>query len=73
MPLFPDFRVLNLNIGKDVNSSCSTSTDNKQNSLSYEDWLYGLEKTLQNCIKKELQDNKGNYYIPVDFQRKKIS
>ena len=48
MPLFPDFRQLNLE-----------STPSSQNSLTYEDWLDGLEKTLENSVRKELQDNKG--------------
>lgn len=31
----------------------------KQIDLSYEDWLDGLEKTLENSIKKEMHDDKG--------------
>ena len=48
MPLFPDFRELNFE-----------STPSSQNSLTYEEWLDGLEKTLENSVSKELQDNKG--------------
>lgn len=47
------------------NNESSTSTTNqaskiKNIDLSYEDWLDGLEKTLENSIKKELHDDKGS-------------
>lgn len=49
MPIFPDFRQLTKH-----------SSEKKENILlSYEDWLDGLEKTLDNSVKKEFHDDKG--------------
>lgn len=49
MPIFPDFRELTKH-----------SSAKKENSwLSYEDWLDGLVKTLDNSVKKEFHEDKG--------------
>lgn len=56
IPIYPDFRELNCNNRADTK-------DASRASLSYEDWLDCLEKTLDNSVKKELQDDKDVFII----------
>lgn len=48
MPVFPD-----------LNSLTSGAQEPIPIEISFEDWLDGLEKTLENSVKKELHDDKG--------------
>lgn len=65
LPLFPNLKELTDMRSEDKESSSrmeealSNEKKRKQIDLSYYDWLDGLEKTLENSIKKELHDDKG--------------
>lgn len=65
LPLFPNLAELT-NLAKEQPKESKESeekalseTKRKHIELSYDDWLDGLEKTLENSIKKELHDDKG--------------
>ena len=53
LPVFPEFKELCR--GNDETSE--ESAPKREIKLSYEDWIDGLEKTLENSVKKELQDD----------------
>lgn len=72
LPLFPDLKYLSRlststsessNESPAVSRSVSDDTQRKKIALSYEDWLDGLEKTLENSVKQELQDDKDVFII----------
>ena len=56
LPIFPDFKEMSRASEEAVKSE---EASKREINLSYEDWIDGLEKTLENCVKKELQDDKG--------------
>ena len=49
MPVFPDLCSLTL----------ENQSETKSMEISFDDWLDGLEKTLENSVKKELHEDKG--------------
>jgi E3 ubiquitin-protein ligase UBR2 len=69
LPIFPDLRFLskaNIETSPEAADNMShLDSHRKHNTLSYEDWLECLEKTLENSVKKELQDDKGNFKFKV--------
>lgn len=55
LPIYPDLRELNT---KNTSNSASSSTaTTSSDTLSYEDWLDGLEKTLDQSVRRDLQES----------------
>ena len=53
----------NISVAKN-NSPLSSKSAPLHNTISYEDWLDGLEKTVDNSVKRDLQDNnKSDVFI----------
>ncbi len=71
LPLFPDLKELSkstalANKSEEIFEEDEPMTFKKQkvtSFLTYEDWLDGLVKTLENTVKKEHQDNKDVFII----------
>lgn len=54
LPLLPNFRDLAYQSAKVID-------------ITYDDWLDGLKKTLDNSIHKELNDDEGKYKLDILF------
>lgn len=69
LPLYPDLKDLTrIDSVHSIDDKMDDLTSpqeisRKRINLSYEDWLDGLEKTLQNSVKKELHEDKGKICI----------
>lgn len=50
LPIYPDLNSL---------TQPSLQSDTKSIQIAFEDWIDGLEKTLENSVKKELHEDKG--------------
>jgi E3 ubiquitin-protein ligase UBR2 len=62
LPLFPDIREFTKS-ATETHLPTEPSTETKQIFLTYEDWLDGLKKTIENSMTKELQDDKDVFII----------
>lgn len=69
LPIYPDLRELSTkNTSNEASAAAppsSSTTTTTADTLSYEDWLDGLEKTLDQSVKRDLQESKADSVFTV--------
>jgi hypothetical protein len=60
LPIYPDFRELNTKNSSAAIPALASASSTTVAALSYEDWLDGLEKTLDQSVKRDLQEGSSS-------------